>query len=84
MEAFEFEKDWKGFRVLATTDSGVTERSGAWQFEIQATATWADSQTFMLSIVAMTIGDRRWKVTKVEEPIGNSLVWKVKAQVQKT
>ena len=84
VEAFEFEKDWRGFRVDPTT--GMATRGGegpsSWQFQIQAVTEWATSQTFMLSVVALTIGDRRWRITKVEKPIGVSLVWKVKAQEQ--
>lgn len=82
-EEFEFETDWKGFRVDPTT--GMATRGGdssSWQFQIAAVEEWEDDQDFMLKIVALTIGDRRWKITKVEKPIGVSLIWKVKAQEQ--
>lgn len=81
-EEAEFTEDWTGQRVWATTDMGVKGNTGAWQFQIVATADWWSSQDFMTAIVALTVGSVRWKVTKVEEPVGRSLVWKVKAQKQ--
>lgn len=74
--------DWKGHRTGATTDGGT--ESGSWQFQIIANEDWETSQkpTF-LKIVALTINSRRWKVTKVEEPIGESLIWRLRAEVQK-
>lgn len=81
VEAAEFEIDWFGHRVEKTTE-GSSSQSGAWQFQISAAEDWATTQTFMKAIVALTIGDDRWKVTKVEKPIGRSLMWKVRAQMQ--
>ena len=82
-EAGEFETDWKGFRVDPTTGQATRGAdSSSWQFQIEAEADWKTSQVFMLSIVALMIGEDRWKITKVEKPIGNSLIWKLKAQQQ--
>lgn len=75
-----FAKDWMGQRTDAITTSGGT---GAWQFQVVAKANWVATQEFMKSIVALTIGTRRWKITKIEEPIGESLVWKIRAEVEK-
>ena len=77
-----FTVDWFAHRVWATTNSNVREATSSWQFQIAAASTWSTTQTFMLSIVALVVGSRRWKVIKVEKPVGNSLVWKVKAQEQ--
>ncbi len=78
-----FDTDWKGFRVDPTTGQRTRgAESSAWQFQIEAEADWKTSQDFMLSIVAVVIGEDRWKITKVEKPIGNSLVWKLKGQQQ--
>lgn len=81
VEVAEFTEDWFGQRVWKTTDVGVKE-AGAWQFQVLANSDWSTSQSFMLTIVALTIDGRRWKVTKVEKPIGKSLMWKLKAEVQ--
>lgn len=73
--------DWFGHRVEPTTDAAGSE-AGAWQFQVWAADDWATSQSFMLSLAALIIGTRRWKVKKVEKPIGLSLVWKIKAEIQ--
>lgn len=78
-EAAEFTQDWFGHRVWKTTDIGVKEQ-GAWQFQVLANADWGTTQAFMLAVVAVTIDDRRWKVTKVEKPVGKSLMWKLKTE----
>lgn len=80
VSAAEFPKDWFGQRLAGTTDGGT--EAGSWQFQIAAAADWPTSQTFMNSIVAVTIGTRRWKVKKVEKPIGTSFMWKVRAEIQ--
>lgn len=77
-----FASNWCGHRVWATTNSNVREATSSWQFQVEAASDWATTQTYMLSIVVIVIGSRRWKVTKVEKPVGNSLVWKIKAQEQ--
>lgn len=79
-EVFNLAADWRGRRITATTDSGA--ESGAWQFEIVANADWVTSQANMLKVVALTIDSRRWKIAKVEKPIGTSFVWKLRAQIQ--
>lgn len=76
-EAAELATGWGGHRVTVTTESGSAE-SGAWQFQIKA----AGDQSYMTKIVSLRVGPRRWKVKKVEAPAGNSLVWKIKAEVQ--
>jgi hypothetical protein len=81
-ELAEFAEDWRCKRVTPTTDGTSRAESGEWQAEIRAAADWETSQAFMLRATAMTIGDRRWKVKKVEKPIGVSLVWRLKAQMQ--
>lgn len=77
-----FTADWCGHRVWATTAAGVREATSSWQFQIDAESDWVTSQAFMLTIVSLTIGSRRWKVTKIEKPVGTSLIWKLKAQEQ--
>lgn len=76
-----FTKDWMAHRVDPTT-IGLEEGAGGWQFQVIAPEDWETSQAFMKKIVALTVGTRRWKVKKVEKPIGESLVWKVKAEIQ--
>lgn len=73
--------DWCGRRTESTTSSGDNE-SGAWQFKVIAAADWQTSQAFMSAAVSFKIGERRWKVKKIEKPVGNSRVWKVKAEIQ--
>lgn len=79
--AATFTTDWFGHRVDATTDAAGGE-AGAWQFQTAAAATWETTETFMLKIVALTVGTRRWRVTKIENPIGVSLIWKIRAEIQ--
>ncbi len=76
----ELADDWSGRRVESSTDS--EKEAGYWQFQIVAKDDWITSQAFMLRVVSFKIGDRRWKVKKVEKPVGNSKVWKVKAEIQ--
>jgi hypothetical protein len=76
-EVAEYATGWGGHRVVATTESGTAE-SGAWQFQIKAEG----DQAYMSKIVSLRVGARRWKVKKVEAPAGNSLVWKIKAEIQ--
>lgn len=81
--AAEFLIDWSGQRTQPITgDQQVRADSGMWQFQIAAPADWTVSQAFMNSVVVLTVGTRRWKVKKVEKPIGESLVWKVRAEIQ--
>jgi hypothetical protein len=82
-EIVELTEDWKGHRVRPTTSGFADQDGGAWQFQIVADEDWSTSQSDFKEIVSLTVGGRRWKVTKVEEPIGESLVWKLRAEVQK-
>lgn len=82
-EAGEFTCDWMGHRVRPTTSTYADQEGGAWQFQIMAASTWATTEAFMKKVVALTIGSRRWKVTKIEEPIGESLVWKLRAETER-
>lgn len=77
-----FTTDWFGHRVDPTT-TGLEDAAGAWQFQVIAASDWATSEAFMKKITALTIGTRRWKVRKVEEPVGHSLVWKIKAETSR-
>lgn len=81
-EAAEFTCDWFGQRVIRTTDSTRNDETGAWQFQIIAAEDWKTSQIFMLAVSVLTVETQHWKVKKVEKPIGKSLVWKIKAQIQ--
>jgi hypothetical protein len=81
-ESAEFTADWFGQRSTPTTDGTSQAEVGMWQFQIWAEDDWETSQTFMLKAVALTIGERRWKIKKIEQPIGHSTVWKIKAQLQ--
>jgi hypothetical protein len=76
-----FAADWFGQRINPTTDNGAKE-SGAWQFQVKAEEDWATSQAFMLEAAVVAIGTRRWKVKKIEKPIGLSNVWKIRAEIQ--
>ncbi len=76
-----FTKDWFAHRVWNTTDMGVKDGS-AWQFQVLADANWKTLQAFMKKVAVIAVGEEKWKVTKVEKPVGNSLVWKLKAQQQ--
>jgi len=80
-EAAEFEADWRGFRTVSTTDGGLAD-AGAWQFELKAEDDWETSQAYMSRVVALKVGDRRWKTKKVEKPIGHTLFWRFKATIQ--
>lgn len=78
-----FSEFWSAQRTQPLTDDGNrASEAGHWQFQIAAADDWQTSQVFMNSIVALTVSDRRWKVKKVEKPIGNSHVWKIRAEIQ--
>lgn len=81
-EVFAFIDGWKGHRLQGTTDGD--RESGSWQFQIIADENWqtVELATFK-KVVALTVDGRRWAVRKVEEPIGNSLVWKLRAEIEK-
>jgi len=81
-EAGEFEQDWRARRVTPTTDGSNQAPTGEWQFEISSADDWETSQAFMIKAAALKIGDRRWKIQKVEKPAGHSLVWKLKGKIQ--
>lgn len=80
-EVAEIASGWGGQRLATTTGTGSTE-SGAWQFQIAAADDWADSQTFMQQVIAIRVGNRRWKIKKIEAPAGIPMVWKMKAEIQ--
>lgn len=80
-----FAKDWFAHRVVDTTGMGTKSADAtSWQFQVIADAAWKVSQAFMKKATVLGVGEgtyeEKWKVTKVEKPVGNSLVWKVKAQ----
>jgi hypothetical protein len=81
-EVAELTVDWCGSRTQSTTDGANQVDAGTWEFEIWATDDWQTSQAFMQRIVALKIGDRRWKVKKVEKPIGETKYWRVMATIQ--
>lgn len=78
----EIETGWRGRRIETTTNAVAVE-SGEWQFEIAAGDDWADYETYMFRASAVVIDGRRWTVTKVEQPIGKSQVWRLKAETQR-
>ncbi len=73
-------ENWTGREVESTTDSNA--ESSFWQFQIIADDDWQTTQAFMLKMVSFKIGIRRWKIKKVKKPMGNSKVWKIKAEIQ--
>lgn len=73
--------DWSGRRVKSSADA-LDDGDGFWQFQIAAADDWKISETYMFRMVSFKIGDDRWKVKKVEKPVGNSKVWKLKAEIQ--
>lgn len=77
-----FAANWFGQRVAPTTTEFNPRDASEWQFQIAAEADWETSQAFMKKAVSFAIGTRRWKIAKVERPIGISLVWKLRAQEQ--
>ena len=76
----ELIENWSGRRVSSATDS--EKDCGSWQFQIAAADDWQTSQAFMLKVVAVVIGTRRWKVKKIEKPLGNAKVWKLRGEIQ--
>lgn len=83
VEAAEFTDGWRGQRISPMTDDASrATATGAWQFEIPADADWETEQTFMNAVVSLEVGGRRWRIKKVEKPVGISLVWKVRAELQ--
>jgi hypothetical protein len=80
-EVAELTQNWGGRRLVATTEAGRAE-AGAWQFQVKANDDWQTSQTYMSQVVSLRIGGRRWKVKKIETPVGNVRVWKIKAEIQ--
>lgn len=77
-----FAADWFGQRVTPTTSEFNPRDASEWQFQIAAAADWETSQAYMKKAVSVTIGTRRWKIVKVERPVGISLIWKLRAQEQ--
>lgn len=82
-----FSGGWKGGRVSDVTSQVQERDSSEWQFQVMATADWSDeesesNQLFMLSAVALTVGAQRWKITKVQKPVGAIGVWKLRAEQQ--
>ena len=80
-EIAELADGWVGRRVNSTTESGTAE-AGAWQFQIKAMDDWQTSQIYISQLVSLRVGDRRWKVKKVEMPVGEIKMWRVKAEIQ--
>lgn len=76
-----FTADWFGHRVNPVTAT-LKNESSLWQFQIAAPPDWETSQTYMMGVVAITVDDRRWAIVKAEKPVGASLVWKFKAELQ--
>lgn len=83
-ELAEITAGWRARRVWRTTDEGTRERGG-WQFEIdEAVLVDEDSEAIdPTRIASLTVDEQRWKVTKAEEPVGLSRVWRLKAERQK-
>lgn len=78
-----FTDGWFAHRVLALTDQNSrTAVAGAWQFQIGAAEDWETTQAFMLRAASLKVSDRRWKVKKIEKPIGLSMMWKIRAEIQ--
>lgn len=78
-----FADGWCAYRAEGTTDGRGAEATGAWQFHVVAASDWVTTQlaTFK-KIVVLKVGSRRWKVNKLEQPIGLSLMWKIRAEIQ--
>lgn len=76
----ELFENWSGREVESATDSNAD--SSSWQFQIAANDDWQTSQNFLSGGVSFRIGTRRWKILKVKKPIGNSKVWRLKAEIQ--
>lgn len=72
--------NWSGRRVESATDS--EKDAGFWQFQIVAADDWQTSQVYLMRAVSLQIGERRFVVKKLEKPIGNAKVWKIRAQIQ--
>jgi hypothetical protein len=77
-----FAAGWKGRRVADITAGVRTYESGQWQFQIIAAVDWVTSQAFMFASVALTVGTERWKITKVQKPIGIIPVWKIRCEIE--
>lgn len=70
---------WRARRIRGITDGAATD--GAWQFEIVAPSNWNLSQAYMRRATVLVVDDLKWRVTKVERPVGVSLVWKLRAKL---
>jgi hypothetical protein len=81
-EIGEFTSGVKAHRQVDTTTGVAEADSGAWQFQVIASDYWATSEVFMLGAVALTVGSQRWKINKVQKPIGVIPVWKIRAEMQ--
>lgn len=83
-----FAVGWKGHRVIDATRD-ITERdSSEWQFQVIASDNWdqtgqVGNQLFMKKGSVVMVGTKRWKVRKIQEPIGQIFIWKIRAQQQK-
>ena len=78
-----FTDGWFAHRLIGLSDKDSRAAdAGAWQFQVPAAANWESSETAMLKAASLRVGTRRWKVNQVEKPIGISLIWKIKAEIQ--
>lgn len=81
--AAEFATGWTARRIIPLTTPGTRGTgAGFLQFQIVAEQDWAVSQNFMASAVSVAVGDRRWRISKIEKPLGLSLIWKLRAESQ--
>lgn len=85
VELISLAAGWRAYRVWETTDIH-SRQSGSWQIEISQAAIDAaqgDEPIDMMRVTVGIIDGKRYRLTKVEEPIGESRCWRFRAERQK-
>lgn len=71
---------WMGQRARSiTSPQSTSAESGLWQFQIIDSGA---TPALLTNAVALIAGGRRFKIKKVEKPIGAIGTWKLRAEIQ--
>lgn len=71
---------WMGQRARSiTSPQSTSAETGLWQFQIIESGSTAALLTNAVAIIA---GGRRFKIKKVEKPVGAIRTWKLRAEIQ--
>ena len=72
-------QDWGGYRDIAATQTDAP--MNAWRFFVKARTELTDD--LMSKVKLVVIGARKWKVTKVEQPVSELNHWTLRGELTK-